>query len=91
MRGIHDEDACRILQALLVMEEELGTLHFPPKLRAEANLIWHKLLDSETKAELALQLQAAGYLLEVFPEGKDFEHVYTAIEEAIEGHGSGGN
>ena len=86
MRGIHDEDACRILQALLVMEEELGTLHFPPDLRAEANLIWHKLLDSEAKAELALQLQAASYLLEVFPEGEDFEHVYTALEEAIEEH-----
>jgi hypothetical protein len=89
MRGIHDEDACRILQALLVMEEELGTLHFPPGLRAEANLIWHKLLDPETKAELALQLQSVAYLLEVFPEGEDFEQVYAAIEEAIEGRVSG--
>jgi hypothetical protein len=83
-RGVHDVDACQILQHLIVMDSELELLRYPPDVRALALLHWHHLMPSTQKETLNTQLKAAGKLLSVFPEHSAFEHLVSEIERILQ-------
>ncbi len=48
-RGVHDLDAVKILDRILVAQGAMGLLTFPPALRATAAYAWSNLLDNETR------------------------------------------
>ena len=83
-RGVHDVDAAQILQHLLVMEEKLGLLRYPPEVRAKALFSWHRLMQETTRQQLNTQIKAAGQLLKVFPDSQDFDFLFEDLAKAME-------
>ena len=82
-RGVHDVDAAQILQLLLVMEEQLGLLRYPPEVRAKALFSWHRLMEETIRQQLHTQIKAAGQLLKVFPDSQDFDFLFDDLAKAM--------
>ncbi len=61
-RGVHDQDAAKILERLLILNDSAGLLRFSPKARALGQLFWGALEDSETKRAWSLQAKSLGRL-----------------------------
>ncbi|MCB0638386.1 MAG: DNA repair ATPase, partial [Lewinella sp.] len=74
-KGVHDEDAARILAALLDMSAGLGLLRFTPLVRACGKLWWNHFVEPDRKALLQRQLKSAGEILAVFPKTKEFDYL----------------
>jgi hypothetical protein len=49
-RGVHDQDAARILEQLLALRDGAGLLRFRPEARAQAQLFWAFYPDAEVRA-----------------------------------------
>ncbi len=58
LKGVHDIDAQKIIEALQPMHESAGILRFSPTLRAEAILAWLKLGERPEKKRLEIKLKA---------------------------------
>lgn len=82
-KGIHDEDATRILQALLDLSEDIDLLHFSPDERAFAQLFWEKFLSEDNKKLLEHQLKSAGVILEVFPDTHEFDYLVSEVRDLL--------
>ncbi|MEN0006578.1 MAG: DNA repair ATPase, partial [Bacteroidota bacterium] len=82
-KGIHDEDAAQILQALLHIHSGIGLLAFSPNVRAFAHLIWERFLPADTKALLTHQLESAQDILAVFPNTHEFDYLIEEIRLAM--------
>ncbi|WP_020538637.1 DNA repair ATPase [Lewinella cohaerens] len=89
-KGIHDEDAARILSTLLGMQSTIGLLAFTPSERALALVWWMQFAQNDRKAELEQQLESAGTILKVFPSTKEFaylkEDLVTELEQFLTAH-----
>lgn len=83
-KGVHDDDAARILAALLAQDRGLGLLRYPPQVRAMAQLAWQLLLPAEARSLLLGQVQSAGQLMEAYPEAADFDYLRAELELALE-------
>jgi hypothetical protein len=83
-KGIHDEDAAKILGVLLNLENNIDLLSFSPKVRALAQFYWTKKIGEEDKKLLETQLASARVILDVFPESEKFEYLEGKILEEIE-------
>ncbi len=83
VKGVHDEDAAKILLAYLEMEQSIDLLRFPASVRSQAHLVWEKLIDPEAKASLQQQFNAAQSLLEVFPDAKIIEDLQEQIYHSL--------
>lgn len=84
-KGIHDQDALLILRALVQKYDPLDLLRYPAEIRAFAYLVWHHSLEDEKRKSLESQLDGAGQLLQVYPEGSPFEYLKEEIAETIGG------
>jgi hypothetical protein len=82
-KGIHDQDALTILQALIERYEPVDLLRYPSEVRAFAYLLWHHALVEEQRRPLQNQLQGAGNLLRVFPNGSHFDYLKKEIRITI--------
>lgn len=82
-KGIHDEDAAKILQALMQLKEHIDLLYFSPDARGFAQLFWEKFLEEERKELLAHQLKSAGVILEVFPDTHEFDYLVEEIRKTL--------
>ncbi len=82
-KGIHDEDATRILGALLEISAGIGLLRFTPMVRACAKIFWNRFLDADRKKLLNNQLKSAGTILEVFPNTHEFDYLIEEIAQDI--------
>jgi hypothetical protein len=82
-KGIHDEDALLILNALVRLHQNIDLLCFAPEVRAFAFLFWHHLLPEAERALLKDQLTAAGHLLEVFPGSRSFDYLQDNIRQIL--------
>ncbi len=49
-RGVHDQDAARILEVLVALRDAAGLLRFPPRARALASLFWAFVEDQPARA-----------------------------------------
>ena len=56
-KGVHDEDAVKLLDALLPVHQEVGLLRFAPHTRGAALVAWHAG-EGEARASLAAKLAA---------------------------------
>lgn len=82
-KGIHDQDALAILQVLIARYEQVDLLRYSSEVRAFAYLLWHHTLTEEHRGPLQNQLQGAGNLLRIFPNGSNFEYLKREIRETI--------
>lgn len=81
--GIHDEDANRLLGALLDLSKNIDLLYFSPNVRACANIFWKHFLDKKQKELFQQQLNSAGKILKVFPETKGFDYLIKELKTVI--------
>ncbi|MEM0968472.1 MAG: AAA family ATPase, partial [Verrucomicrobiota bacterium] len=68
-KGIHDEDAWQIVQALQETHDSLGVLRFDPATRALAILFWIAWEDAEEKGRWTARWKAKGLRERAFGEG----------------------
>lgn len=83
-KGIHDEDAYLILEALVELHTDIDLLCFTPEVRSFAYLLWHYLLPAQKREQLQEQLTAAGHLLEIFPQSNSVDYLQDNIQKSIE-------
>jgi hypothetical protein len=69
-KGIHDEDAAKILEQLLPIHAEAGLLRFGPRDRAAAALFWESW-DDPAKSRLANQFASYGKRRTLFTGGDE--------------------
>ena len=85
VKGVHDHDAMRILQALLKIHEEAGLLRYPAEVRACAALCWKSFLEPDKKQVFNHRLKGAGAILKAFPSTKAFDEVLIDLEATLHG------
>lgn len=66
-KGVHDQDATRILKALLEIDNACGILRYSARSRALANLFWWNFGDSRTKKLIESKLSGFGAVAQLFP------------------------
>ncbi|MCB1133070.1 MAG: AAA family ATPase, partial [Verrucomicrobiae bacterium] len=71
-KGVHDEDAAKLLDALLPVHAEAGLLRYGPRTRAAAMVFWESWSDP-AKDVLAGQFASYGKRRGLFSEGGDLE------------------
>ncbi len=82
VKGVHDNDASTLLKILLSKNKELGLLKYTPKTRAFAQYFWNSISE-ENKTYWSRQINAAGEVLTIFPEGKSYILMLEQLETEI--------
>ncbi len=74
MKGVHDQDATKILKALAKLNQSIDLLRYPTTARACAAYFWKAYLPEKSpeKKLIRSQLKGLGLILQVFPSAKDF-------------------
>jgi hypothetical protein len=82
VKGVHDEDAKKILKALIEKHRFLGLLRYNGTSRALAQLTWHYLSD-EKKQFYKRQIDSLALLRESFPQSEEAHVLLEMLEEEI--------
>ena len=82
VKGIHDEDALRIVSKLQQMHNELGLMQFTPKERALGQLFWY-FLNQEKKEYYQKQFEAADLISKSFTTDKGFQYLNEELSNEI--------
>ncbi|MEX2186423.1 MAG: DNA repair ATPase [Pirellulales bacterium] len=77
VKGVHDQDAAKLLKAVLDVRSTIGLLRFHPRARALAMLCWLDGEDTARKKHLATRIRGAGAVYKAFP-GVDIADAYVA-------------
>jgi len=82
-KGVHDQDAARLLQALASMQADAGLLVYGPEARALALLYWsHQAFDSERES-LLRRARAATRMVELFDAADSLAQLERETTEAL--------
>ncbi len=84
VKGIHDEDALSILQALLEVSAGIDLLYFDPEVRACGRVFWKRFMVEAQQQALHQQLQSAGVLLQVFPDNHEYDFLMEELKVALD-------
>ena len=82
-KGIHDEDAIKIVTALTELYNTIDLLHYTSNVRSFGKLFLEKLLPQEKREYFHHQLNSAGAILSVFPETHEFDYLIDELEKEI--------
>lgn len=82
-KGIHDEDASKLLSALLALSSQIDLLCFLPTVRACAKLFWKTFLAEDQKTLFQNQFNTAGKILKIFPDTHGFDFLIENLEAAV--------
>lgn len=77
VKGVHDQDATKLLKAVLDVRASIGLLRFHPRARALAVLCWLDGEDAAKKRHVATRIRGAGAIYRAFP-GVDIADAYVA-------------
>ena len=81
-KGVHDQEALRILDPLAKMHNGIGLLRYAPDDRALALLFWEAWTDQETQTRLEVKLTAYGTMRGIFQtEGEQNDPQRASIGE----------
>ncbi|NWK55957.1 DNA repair ATPase [Verrucomicrobiaceae bacterium N1E253] len=82
-KGVHDQDAFKILEALLPIHKTIGLLRFSPAVRAAAMLFWHTW-ESPEKSILESQLHSISEMRKSgFASNTDSSSYLPQLTEAL--------
>ncbi len=82
-KGVHDQDAAKLLHALLKLSSQIDLLCFLPEVRTCAKLFWKKFISKEEKTLFQNQLSSASKILKLFPDTHGFDFLIDDLQEAI--------
>ncbi len=83
LKGVHDEDAARILQALLTLRSTLGHLQTPSPVRALAMVFWQVFQGAPDFALVEACLLGAGASNQVFRQHRRQENALANLQQRI--------
>lgn len=83
-KGVHDFDACRLLDVLAEMAQSLDLLVFPPAVRACAALFWHKFCAKGARESLQKVAKGLAQLIAVFPEQVSLQQQNEELTQLID-------
>ncbi len=83
VKGVHDEDAVKILTVLLKFLQSAGLLRFSSDARACAHYFWKVSADKTLVQHLQDQLSGVSAILKVFPDSTEFKSVQLQIQEQL--------
>ncbi|WP_299462271.1 DNA repair ATPase [uncultured Microscilla sp.] len=83
VKGTHDQDAAKILGALVKLNQNIQLLRYPTIARACAAYYWQKYLDRDQKQLLNHRLKGIGVILQVFPNTREFGDLIHDISGGI--------
>ncbi len=84
VKGVHDQDAAKILQALSGLAAEIDLLRYAPEARALAATWWHGFIGETEKNLLLHRLKGAGVVLQLFPNSQEFGDLLEDIQAMME-------
>ncbi len=82
IKGVHDEDATKILKALISKHHDLGLLRYEPIVRAYGQFFWNSL-DGTSKANWNQKIKASGEVLSAFPNSEEYDVVIHALSDEL--------
>lgn len=82
-KGVHDEDATRLLAALAVMQDDAGLLAYGPTERAVALLYWQHGLDPAARESLQRRARAALQMQALFGAGDGLAQLEAQIAQGL--------
>ncbi len=77
VKGVHDHDGAKILQAMLQLKSEIGLLRYPTQARALAVAFWILGGDQDSKDLIAARIAGVGRIRELFEDAGGFENEYV--------------
>ncbi len=83
IKGVHDEDATKILKALISKHHDLGLLRYEPIVRAYGQFFWNSL-DGTSKANWNQKIKASGEVLSAFPNSEEYDVVIHALSHELQ-------
>ncbi len=83
VKGLHDQDATKILKALIMLNQNIQLLRYPTTARACAAYYWKQYLSKEQKQLLNHRLKGIGVILQVFPDTKEFGDLIQDLQAGI--------
>ncbi|MHC4369337.1 MAG: DNA repair ATPase, partial [Planctomycetota bacterium] len=83
IKGVHDQDAARILQALLQLGSRIGLLRYSTQARALATVFWKLSDDREHKQLLNAKTKSMGQASELFGYNDKKEQYIEEIENHL--------
>ncbi|MCR9155349.1 MAG: DNA repair ATPase [Bacteroidetes bacterium] len=84
VKGVHDEDASKILEGLLKLHFELGLLRHPAKARLWALYTWDFVLSKEQKQAIKEEFNHVKSILQFFPNSTSFKSSKEALAEILQ-------
>ena len=83
VKGVHDQDAIKILGVLLNKHKALGVLRYRTELRAATHLAW-STADQAVRDRLLLEIKATANIQALFPATTDLAACYEDIVEQLD-------
>jgi hypothetical protein len=83
VKGVHDSDAARILEALVEMHSSLGLLRYHTRARACALAFWQQFEENGRKQLLAAKLSGFGRMRRLFPSQETQSEYIAELQELI--------
>jgi len=84
VKGVHDADAARLLQALLTMQSSIGLLKFSASSRAAARLYWEHVCDKKTRSLIQARCRGFGKVAQAFPQTARAAHYQQQLAELLQ-------
>jgi hypothetical protein len=94
IKGVHDADAAKIVEAVLEMQRTLGLLRYDTRTRTHAVLAWMAFAEGDEKALLSAKLRGFGAMGRFFaaqpPSAELLEEIVHRVRSVHQVHGRGG-
>ncbi len=84
VKGVHDEDAAKILESLIAIHYKLGPLRYSAKGRLWALYTWDHLWDAELKKALKTEFAHIQSILQFFPNSRSFQSSRETLAKRLE-------
>ncbi|WP_222931521.1 DNA repair ATPase [Xanthovirga aplysinae] len=83
VKGVHDQDAAKILKALVSLKTKASLLSYDSLNRSVAALYWRLFANESSKGSFEQQLKGVSAILKVFPDSKEFEDLKKNLQQQI--------
>ena len=83
-KGVHDQDALKLLLGLLQLHSQIALLRYLPEHRACAVLWWTRFTDVAERGLLEHRLKGMGQILKVFPDSTEYSTVVRDLTAQLE-------
>ncbi len=88
VRGVHDQDASLILNAVLHLEQSLGLLAYAPQIRSISLFVWKYLIPAERREQLERWIRSLATVDRLLPNDLQSRECAAAVASELRAHGT---